>query len=69
MSWEPPLVCPLTHAPLRREGEWLVSDERGLRYPIREGIPVLLPEEAQLPAGAADLNEFLRQRGLPRVQG
>jgi len=41
------LVCPLTRTPLRQEGEELVSDEAGLAYPIREGVPVLLIEEAR----------------------
>ena len=69
MPWDPPLVCPLTHAPLRREGDWLLSDGQGLRYPVREGIPVLLPEEAQLPPGVADLDHYLRLHGLTRVKG
>jgi uncharacterized protein YbaR (Trm112 family) len=41
------LVCPLTRTPLRQEGEELLSDEAGLAYPIREGVPVLLVEEAR----------------------
>ncbi|PXA84375.1 hypothetical protein DMC47_40605 [Nostoc sp. 3335mG] len=41
------LVCPLTRTPLRQEGGELVSDEAGLAYPIREGVPVLLVEEAR----------------------
>lgn len=41
------LVCPLTRTPLRQEGEELISDEAGLAYPIREGVPVLLVEEAR----------------------
>ncbi|WP_454885847.1 Trm112 family protein [Sphingomonas oryzagri] len=41
------LVCPLTRTQLRQEGEELVSDEAGLAYPIREGVPVLLVEEAR----------------------
>jgi uncharacterized protein YbaR (Trm112 family) len=41
------LVCPLTRTPLRQKGEELVSDEAGLAYPIREGVPVLLVEEAR----------------------
>ena len=41
------LVCPLTRTPLRLEGEELVSDAAGLAYPIREGVPVLLVEEAR----------------------
>jgi uncharacterized protein YbaR (Trm112 family) len=43
------LVCPITRTPLRWDkaaGE-LVSDEAGLAYPIRDGVPVLLAEEAR----------------------
>lgn len=45
------LRCPLTLSRLRQEGDWLVAEEGGLRYPVRDGIPVLLMEEAQLPPG------------------
>ena len=43
------LVCPLTKGPLRydREKQELVSEKAGLAYPIRDGIPVLLEEEAR----------------------
>jgi uncharacterized protein YbaR (Trm112 family) len=43
------LVCPLTKAPLRyeRAARELVSIEAGLAYPIRDGIPIMLPEEAR----------------------
>jgi hypothetical protein len=43
------LVCPLTKAPLeydRAAGE-LISRKAGLAYPIRDGIPIMLPEEAR----------------------
>lgn len=40
------LVCPATRTPLRQDGDRLVSDEAGLAYPIRDGVPVLLVEEA-----------------------
>ena len=43
------LVCPLTKGPLeydRERGE-LVSRQAGLAYPVRDGIPVMLPEEAR----------------------
>lgn len=43
------LVCPLTKGPLiydRAAGE-LVSHAAGLAYPIRDGIPIMLPEEAR----------------------
>jgi uncharacterized protein YbaR (Trm112 family) len=39
------LRCPATGLPLRVEGDRLVSD-RGTSYPIRDGIPVLLPDSA-----------------------
>jgi len=43
------LVCPLTKQPLRydRERNELVSEAAGLAYPIRDGIPIMLPEEAR----------------------
>lgn len=55
------LVCPLTRSPLRQEGSELVSEMGGLRYPIRDGIPILLVDEAVLPPGIADLDEFKRK--------
>jgi hypothetical protein len=54
-GWEPDpwllerLVCPATRTPLRWDpaaGE-LVSDRAGLAYPVRNGVPVLLVEEAR----------------------
>ena len=43
------LVCPVTRGPLRfdREAQELVSDGAGLAYPVRDGIPVMLPDEAR----------------------
>ena len=48
------LVCPKSKKPVRLvepgPGEdveaWLVCDESGLKYPVREGIPIMLIEEA-----------------------
>ncbi len=43
------LVCPVTHGPLtydRVAGE-LVSKGAKLAYPIRDGVPIMLPEEAR----------------------
>jgi uncharacterized protein YbaR (Trm112 family) len=43
------LVCPLTRGPLtydRERGE-LVSPSARLAYPIRDGVPIMLPEEAR----------------------
>lgn len=43
------LVCPLTKVPLRYDAakQELISDQAGLAYPIRDGIPVMLVEEAR----------------------
>jgi uncharacterized protein YbaR (Trm112 family) len=43
------LVCPLTKTPLRydRARQALVSDKAGLAYPIRDGIPIMLVDEAK----------------------
>ncbi len=58
------LRCPLTHSRLRREGDWLVAEQGGLRYPIRDGIPVMLTEEATLPEGVQSLDELKKQLKL-----
>jgi uncharacterized protein YbaR (Trm112 family) len=43
------LVCPLTKGPLRyqRDRQELVSEQAGLAYPIRDGIPIMLVDEAR----------------------
>lgn len=43
------LVCPLTKGPLSydSEAEELISKTAKLAYPIRGGIPIMLPEEAR----------------------
>jgi hypothetical protein len=43
------LVCPVTRTPLiyDREKQELVSRAAKLAYPVREGIPIMLPEEAR----------------------
>ena len=43
------LVCPVTKGPLvydRVAGE-LISRSAGLAYPVRDGIPIMLPDEAR----------------------
>ncbi|MBP6546878.1 MAG: Trm112 family protein [Phenylobacterium sp.] len=43
------LVCPVTHGPLvydREKGE-LISKGAHLAYPVRDGVPIMLPEEAR----------------------
>ena len=43
------LVCPATKEPLEydRERQELISRRAGLAYPIRDGVPIMLPEEAR----------------------
>ncbi|WP_082127056.1 Trm112 family protein [Allosalinactinospora lopnorensis] len=43
------LACPKSKAPLRydEDANELVCDESGLAYPVRDGIPVLLVDEAR----------------------
>lgn len=43
------LACPLTKTPLRYDAERqeLISDKAGLAFPIREGIPIMLVDEAR----------------------
>ncbi|MBV1836594.1 Trm112 family protein [Acetobacter estunensis] len=47
------LVCPVTKGPLiyDREAQELISERAALAFPIRDGIPVMLPEEARALAG------------------
>ena len=43
------LVCPLTKVPLRYDADKqeLLSDQAALAYPVRDGIPVMLVDEAR----------------------
>lgn len=43
------LVCPVTKGALRydAQAQELISERAGLAYPIRDGIPIMLPEEAR----------------------
>ncbi|WP_323717671.1 Trm112 family protein [Paracoccus aminovorans] len=43
------LVCPVTHAALRYDAaaQELISDAAGLAFPIRDGIPIMLLDEAR----------------------
>ena len=43
------LVCPLTKGPLEydKENNELISKEAKLAYPIRDGIPIMLVDEAR----------------------
>ena len=55
------LRCPLTGSRLREEGDFLVAEVGGLAYPVRDGFPVMLMEEARLPAGVESLDVLKAQ--------
>jgi len=42
-------VCPLTKGPLRydKDAQELVNDQSGLAYPVRDGIPIILVDQAR----------------------
>ena len=44
------LVCPLTHSVLEynEDNQELISKSAGLAYPIKNGIPIMLADEARL---------------------
>lgn len=44
------MVCPLTRGPLSydREAGELISRQAGLAFPIRDGIPIMLADEARV---------------------
>ena len=43
------LVCPVTRGPLRYDeaAQELISEQAGLAFPIKDGVPVMVPEEAR----------------------
>ena len=41
------LVCPKSHGALEQRGNWLYCEKSQLRYPIRDGIPIMLIDEAE----------------------
>ena len=59
------LVCPVTRSRLRQESNELVGEVGGLRYPIRDGIPILLADEAVLPPDVTSLEDFRSKYGHP----
>jgi uncharacterized protein YbaR (Trm112 family) len=48
------LACPACRAEVRLEGDRIVCSSCGKRYPVRDGIPIMLVEEAEPPPSTAD---------------
>jgi uncharacterized protein len=60
------LRCPLDRTVrLSEEEDGLVCQRCRLRFPIRDGIPALIPEEATLPAGVDALSALPCRCGTP----
>jgi len=59
------LRCPLDpqrEATLSREEQQLVCNGCGVRFPIKHGLPVLVPDEGELPAGMREVSQLPCQR-------
>ena len=58
------LVCPLTKGPLRygHAAQELVSEQAGLAYPVRDGIPIMLVDEARRLDDGEDVRNPSRER-------
>ncbi len=52
------IVCPIGKAPLRLEGETLVCTRCGPRFSIKDDIPDMLMEHAELPTGCQALADL-----------
>ena len=61
------LVCPLTRGPLiwEEEKQHLLSPAAGLAYPVRNGVPIMLPEEATPVPPAAEAEDCPPLHGQP----
>ena len=52
------LVCPIGKFPLIQNGDMLICTNCGAKYPVREGIPMLLIDDAILPEGVNEVHEL-----------
>jgi uncharacterized protein YbaR (Trm112 family) len=50
------LACPLCKTDVRQEDDRIVCTKCGRRYPIRDNIPVMLIDEAELPEEPKKIN-------------
>ena len=59
------LACPETKAPIVEDGDWLVSTDAKTRrrYPVRDGIPVMLIEESEV-LDEETWREVMRRHGV-----
>ena len=63
------LVCPMGKVPLKRDGDDLICSHCGTRFAIKDNIPNMIIEEAQLPEGCMSLADLACvKEGLARVE-
>lgn len=52
------IVCPIGKYPLKVSGDMLECTNCGAKFPVKEGIPLLLIDDAVLPEGLKDHSEL-----------
>ena len=52
------LVCPMGKVPLKHEGETLICTQCGTKFAIKDDIPNMIVEEAELPHDCASLADL-----------
>jgi uncharacterized protein YbaR (Trm112 family) len=55
------LRCPVGKSPLKYENNLLICESCGMVFPVKNGIPVLLIDEASLPEGVTNISELMCQ--------
>jgi uncharacterized protein len=63
------LRCPLDparEATLSRDEQQLVCERCSVRFPIKQGLPVLIPDEGDLPEGTREVSQLPCQRAANR---
>ena len=64
------LRCPLDptrEATLTRDEQTLVCSGCAVRFPIKQGLPILVPDEGELPAGITELSQLPCRRPKRRA--
>ena len=65
------LRCPLDpkrDATLTRDEQLLVCSRCAVRFPIKQGLPVLVPDEGELPAGLREVSQLPCRRAADRAR-
>jgi uncharacterized protein YbaR (Trm112 family) len=52
------LVCPVGKYPLTAEGSYLVCTNCGAKYPVKDGIAMMLAEDALMPEGISSIADL-----------